>query len=90
MAEGPQRERVLVLADSYRILGEMQVAPDGTLYDFKQRAAERFMVIYNAQFFTISDGRRAYDSEMVELNKDCVVAVFREKDLAFVRKELES
>ncbi len=90
MAEGPQRERVLVLADRYRILGEVQVAPDGTLYDFKQRAAERFMVIHNAQFFTLSDGKRVYDSEMVELNKDCVVAVFKERDLAFVRKEVGS
>ncbi len=88
MPEGPQREKVLVLADRYRILGEVQVAPDGTLYDFKQRAAERFMHIYDAQVFTIADGVRAYDAEQVELNKDCVVAVFREKDIAFVRKEL--
>ena len=90
MAEGPQRERILVLADRYRILGDVQVAPDGSLYDFKQRAEERFMQIHDAQFFTIEDGKRAYDAQVVELNKDFVVAVFREKDLAFVRKEFRS
>ena len=90
MAEGPQRDKVMVLADRYRILGEVQVAPDGSLYDFKQRASERFMVIHDAQFFDLVSGSRTCDAVQVELNKDHVIAVFRERDVAFIRRELES
>ena len=87
MAEQGNRERVLVLADRYRILGDAQAAPDGTLWDFKHREGERFMLIYDVQFFALDTGRRVYDAAQVELNKDCIVAVFREKDIAFMRKD---
>lgn len=87
MVEPGNRERVLVLADRYRIVGEAQLSPDGTLWDFKHREGERFMIIYDVQFFSLDDGRRMYDAAQVELNKDFIVSVFREKDLAFVRRD---
>ena len=87
MPETENREKVLVLTTQYRIEGEMQVGPDGSLWDFKHRAAERFLTVYNAQFFRRDGGQRDYDALEVELNKDNVVAVVREKDLVFMRKE---
>ena len=88
MAETENHENVLVLTSQYRVEGEMQVGPDGSLWDFKHRAAERFLTVYNAQFFSRETGHRAFDSMEVEINKDHVVAVFREKDLAFMGKEI--
>jgi hypothetical protein len=86
MAEEENRERVLILTQQYRILGAMQLGPDGTIWEFKHRPDEHFMVVYEAQFFSL-DGRREYDAEKVELNKSQVVAVFRETDVVFMRKE---
>ena len=87
MSEAGNREKVMVLADRYRILGDAQLAPNGTLWDFKHREGERFMIIYDVQFFSLEDGRRVYDAAQVEVNKDFIVAVFREKDVAFIRKD---
>jgi hypothetical protein len=64
----------------------MQVGPDGSLWDFRHRAGERFMTIYVAQAFDLASGERQWDTEAVEINKDHVVALFREKDLAFIRR----
>jgi len=87
MAEAENRERVLVLTVQYRIEGEMQVGPDGSLWDFKHRANEKFMTIYDAQAFDLHEGTRQYDAVVCEINKDHVVTLFREKELAFMRKE---
>ncbi|HRU04557.1 MAG TPA: hypothetical protein P5137_02140 [Candidatus Brocadiia bacterium] len=86
MPDTENREKVLVLTSFHRIEGEMQTGPDGTLWDFKHRAADRFMTVYDAQFFRADSGLRDYDAAEVEVNKDHVVAVFRERDLAFMRK----
>ena len=87
MSDAENHVKVLVLTPQYRIEGEMQVGPDGSLWDFKHRASERFMIVYDAQFFRREDGERDFDSVEVELNKDHVVGVFREQDMAFMRKE---
>ena len=87
MAEMENREKVLAIMAHHRVEGEMQVGRDGSLWDFKHRAEERFMTMYDAQFFAIDTGQRAYDAAEVEVNKDHVIALFREKDLAFMRKE---
>lgn len=87
MAEMENREKVLVVTSQYRVEGEMQVGRDGSLWDFKHRAEERFMTVYDAQFFALETGRREYDASEAEVNKDHVVALVREKDLAFMRKE---
>lgn len=87
MAETENHEKVLVVTTQHRIEGEMQIGRDGSLWDFKHRATERFMTVYNAQFFATDSGRRVYDANEAELNKDHVLAVVREKDLAFMRKE---
>jgi len=64
----------------------MQVGPDGSLWDFKHRAADRFMTVYDALFVDLATGQQEYDSAAVEINKDHVVALFRAKDLAFMRR----
>ena len=87
MAEAENREKVLVLTSGHRIEGKMQVGPDGSLWDFKHRAEEGFMTVYNALFFDLATGQREYDAVSVEVNKDHVVALFREKNLAFMRRE---
>ena len=86
MPDADNREKVLVLTSQFRIEGEMQVGPDGSLWDFKHRADERFMTVYEAQFFRIETGQRDYDAQEVEVNKDYVVGLVRERDLAFMRR----
>ena len=86
MPDADNREKVLVLTPQFRIEGEMQVGPDGSLWDFKHRAGERFMTVYDAQFFRMDSGQRDYDAGEVELNKDHVVGLVRERDLAFMRR----
>ena len=34
-----------------------------------------------------SDGKRMYDATVVEVSRHAVVAVFRQQDIAFIRKE---
>ena len=87
MAEFENREKVMLLTESFRILGEMRLGPDGTIWDFKHRTSDDFITVYDAQCFRLSDGKRMYDATMVELSRGAVVSVFRQQNLAFVRKE---
>ena len=87
MAEAENREKVMLLTESYRILGEMRLGPDGTIWDFKHRPNESFVTVHDAQCFRLTDGKRMYDATMVEVSRHTVVAVFRQQDLAFIRKE---
>jgi len=77
----------MLLTDGYRILGEMKLGPDGAIWDFKHRSAEDFVTVFEAQCFRVSDGKRMYDATAMEICRRAVVAVFRQQDLAFVRKE---
>jgi len=87
MAEAEKREKVMLLTETYRVLGEMRLGPDGTIWDFKHRASEDFVTVYDAQCFRLNDGKRMYDSAVLEMSRHAIVAVFRQSDLAFVRKE---
>jgi hypothetical protein len=91
MAEAENREKVMLLTESYRILGEMRLGPDGTILDFKHRPNESFnesfVTVYDAQCFRLTDGKRMYDATTVEVSRQMVVAVFRQQDVAFIRKE---
>lgn len=87
MAELENRVPVMILTSNYRVLGEMRLGPDGTLWDFKHRPEDDFATVYNAQCFRLSDGRRLYDASAMQVRKPAVEALFRQQDLAFVRKE---
>ena len=87
MADQEKREKVMLLTETYRVLGEMRLGPDGMIWDFKHRGPEEFVTVYNAQSFRISDGKMVYDATMMEISRQAVIAVFRQQDLAFVRKE---
>ena len=87
MAELENREKVLLLTDSYRIVGTMRLGPDGSLWDFKHHQTESFVTVFDAQCFCLSDGKRMFDSAQMELSKHAIVAVFKQQDCAFVRKE---
>ena len=84
MPEAENREGVVVLTSQYRVIGEMQRGPDGSLWDFKHRGEERFILVHNVQFFSLLDGQRLYDADKVEISKEHVVAVFRQEDVGFV------
>ena len=86
MPETENREKVMLLTESYRMLGSMRLGPDGFLWDFKHRT-DPFVTLYDAQVFRLSDGKRMYDAAQVEVSRAGVSAVFKQKDLAFVRKE---
>jgi len=87
MPENENREKVMLLTETYRLLGEMRLGPDGSLWDFKHRTSEDFVTVYDAQCFRLSDGKRMYDATVMELSRSAVIAVFRQNNLAFVRKE---
>jgi hypothetical protein len=87
MTEVENREKVMLLTESFRILGQMRLGPDGTIWDFKHHVNEGFVTVYDAQCFRHSDGKRMYDATVVEVSRHAVVAVFRQKDIAFIRKE---
>jgi len=87
MGQAEAREKVMILTDHYRILGEMRLGPDGSIWDFKHRSPEEFITVYDAQCFRLTDGKRMFDATQMELSRKAVVAVFRQDDLAFVRKE---
>lgn len=86
MPEQEKRGRVLVLTEQYRILGEVRFGPDGAVWDFRHRLDDRLLTVYDAQFFSLLDGKRLYDASAAEVNREAVIAVFKEQDLAFVRK----
>lgn len=87
MADKENLEKVMLLTANYRILGAMRRGPDGSLWDFKHRAGEDFITVYDAQCFRLTDGVRMYDAGEVEVSKRALVAVFKQKDCAFIRKE---
>ena len=87
MAENERREKVMLLTQEYRILGEMRLGPDGTLWDFKHKAVDDFVTVFDAQCFRAGDGKRMYDATLMELSRRAVIGVFKQQDLAFVRKE---
>lgn len=87
MAEAERREKVMLLTESYRVFGEMRLGPDGNIWDFKHRAGDDFVTVHDAQCFRLSDGKRMYDATVAEFSRNAIVALFRVKDLAFVRKE---
>lgn len=87
MAETEKREKVMILTDTYRILGEMRLGPDGTIWDFKHKTAEDFVSVFDAQCFRMSDGKRMYDATVMDVSRRAVIGLFRQQDLAFVRKE---
>jgi hypothetical protein len=87
MAENERREKVMLLTGEYRILGEMRLGPDGTLWDFKHKSVDDFVSLFEAQCFRVSDGKRMYDATTMEVSRRAVIAVFKQQDLAFVRKE---
>lgn len=87
MAENERREKVMLLMGEFRVLGEMRLGPDGTLWDFKHKGSDEFITVFDAQCFRASDGKRMYDATLMEVSRNAVVAVFKQQDLAFVRKE---
>jgi len=87
MSEADKYEQVMLLTNNHRILGGMQRGPDGTIWAFKHGGADDFFTIHSAQCFNISDGKRMYDADRVEISRRAVVALFRQQDLAFIRKE---
>ncbi len=87
MAESERREKVMLLTTSYRVFGEMRLGPDGNIWDFKHRTPDDFVTVHDAQCFRLIDGKRMYDATVAEFSRSSIEALFRVKDLAFVRKE---
>ena len=77
----------MLLTEKYRILGQMRLGPDGAIWAFKHSTTEDFITVYNAQCFRLRDGKRLFDAGIMDLNRRAIVAMFRQKDLAFARKE---
>ena len=64
MSEAERREKVMLLTGLYRVFGEMRLGPDGSIWDFKHRPEERFLIVYDVQFFSIQDGKKVLLKEV--------------------------
>ena len=87
MPEAEKREKVLLLTRELRVFGEMRLGPDGAIWDFKHGGSSEFVTLYDVQCFRKSDGKRAYDAVRAEFSRRAITAVFRQSDIAFLRKE---
>ena len=87
MAEAEKREKVMLLTEELRVFGEMRLGPDGVIWDFKHGGTSDFVTVYDAQCFRKSDGKRVYDALRAEFSRRAVTAVFRQSEIAFLRKE---
>ena len=86
MADAEKREKVMLLTDGMRVFGEMRLGPDGAIWDFKHGATSDFVTVYDVQCFRKSDGKRLYDAVRAEFSRRAVGAMFRQSDIAFLRK----
>ena len=87
MPEAEKREKVMLLTQELRVLGEMRLGPDGAIWDFKHGGTSEFVTVYDVQCFRKSDGKRVYDAVRAEFGRRAVTAVFRQSEIAFLRKD---
>jgi len=87
MPEAENREKIMLLTEELRVFGEMRLGPDGAIWDFKHGGSSEFVTVYDVQCFRKSDGKRVYDAVRAEFSRRAVTAVFRQSEIAFLRKD---
>jgi len=86
MPDPAHRVEALIVTSEFHIRGDLVSAPDGSMLELEHRVDQSFLRVFNAEFISRADGRRVYDVREAFVNRSSIVAVFREEDVAFVRR----
>lgn len=70
---GTMRKLVIILTDTYRIRGEIDVAPDERITDYVT-SAKNFVAVTNGEVRTV-DGALIFQTEFMNVHRDHIVAV---------------
>jgi hypothetical protein len=73
MMEGDTRTRVVILAGSYRIKGEIELVPGARITDYMLDAKE-FFAVTKAEVWDL-EGRRIFSAPFLNVSRDQVVIV---------------
>jgi hypothetical protein len=73
MAEGNSRTRVMILASSYRIKGEIELVPGARLTDYMLGAKE-FFAVTRAEVWDL-EGRKIFAAPFLNVSRAHVVVV---------------
>jgi hypothetical protein len=73
MMEGDTRTRVVILAGTYRIKGEIELVPGARITDYMLDAKE-FFAITKAEVWDL-EGRKIFSAPFLNVSRDQVVVV---------------
>ena len=73
MMEGETRTRVVILAGSYRIKGEIELVPGARITDYMLDAKE-FFAVTKAEVWDL-EGRKIFSAPFLNVSRDQVVVV---------------
>ena len=73
MAENENRTRVVILAGSYRIKGEIELVPGARVTDY-MLDAKAFFAVTRAEVWDL-DGRRIFSAPFLNVSRDQVILV---------------
>ena len=73
MMEGDTRTRVVILASSYRIKGEIELVPGARITDYMLDAKE-FFAVTKAEVWDL-EGRKIFSAPFLDVSRDQVVVV---------------
>ena len=73
MMEGDSRTRVVILAGSYRIKGEIELVPGARITDYMLDAKE-FFAVTKAEVWDL-EGRKIFSAPFLDVSRDQVVVV---------------
>ena len=90
MPDPSLRVEALIVTSEFHIRGELVSAPDGSMLELEHRVDQSFLRVFDAEFISRADGKRVYDVREAFVNRSQIVAVFRNDDVAFVRRVMAS
>lgn len=73
MTEGDNKTRVVILAGSYRIKGEIELVPGARITDY-MLDAKAFFAVTRAEVWDL-EGRRIFSAPFLNVSRDQVVLV---------------
>ena len=73
MMEGDTKTRVVILAGSYRIKGEIELVPGARITDY-MLDAKAFFAVTKAEVWDL-EGRRIFSAPFLDVSRDQVVIV---------------
>ena len=73
MAENENRTRVVILAGSYRIKGEIELVPGARITDY-MLDAKAFFAVTRAEVWDL-EGRRIFSAPFLNVSRDQVILV---------------